>query len=188
MKYNCKHCKNIFEKINQQEYCSFVCRMMDSYSINTSIFVNGDYCHEYTGRLCSDGYGSTYNNNKMVAVHRQFYIDKIGPISPGIIVRHKCDNRKCFNINHLELGTHQDNMNDMTIRKRSAAGEDHHNSKLSNYDVWIIRFHSLMKGRELAKFYNVEENTISRIRNNKSYKHVTQSCFSYNYSRKNPPK
>lgn len=41
-----------------------------------------------------------------------------GPIPDGLWVLHKCDNSECINIDHLFLGTPQDNTNDMISKGR----------------------------------------------------------------------
>lgn len=53
-----------------------------------------------------------------IGAHRIAWEHHNGPIPDGLIVRHKCDNPPCVKIEHLELGTHQDNFDDARNRGR----------------------------------------------------------------------
>jgi DNA-binding XRE family transcriptional regulator len=57
-------------------------------------------------------------NNKKVLAYRITYELMKGAIPERAIIRHSCDNPICCNPNHMQLGTHQDNMNDMKERER----------------------------------------------------------------------
>lgn len=57
--------------------------------------------------------GST--STKMYA-HRWVWEAVNGPIPPGQVVRHRCDNRLCYRLSHLELGTQADNVRDAAER------------------------------------------------------------------------
>lgn len=66
------------------------------------------------------GYGRVHFRDNRYKAHRVAYILFVGPIPPGKEVCHKCDRRRCANPNHLFLGTHDDNMQDMVRKGRSA--------------------------------------------------------------------
>jgi hypothetical protein len=65
------------------------------------------------------GYRKIGRNGKATFVHRYVYTLYYGEIPDGLIVRHKCNNRKCCNPEHLEIGTNKDNTRDMFERNRS---------------------------------------------------------------------
>lgn len=74
-------------------------------------------CLEWTRCLNTDGYPrATINKNSNIKVHRVVYELATGE-KPNI-VRHRCDNPKCLNPNHLVNGTVQDNVRDMDERNR----------------------------------------------------------------------
>lgn len=57
----------------------------------------------------------------------------------GLVVRHKCDNPRCINPEHLLIGSHQDNMDDVAERGRWPYGEISLGSKLTEAQVlWAI--------------------------------------------------
>jgi len=80
-------------------------------------------CREYQGTPNAGGYGvrqrkKTVREFGTAYVHRQILM-MAGVDTEGLVVRHKCDNRICFRFDHLEVGTHQDNVRDMVERGRN---------------------------------------------------------------------
>lgn len=115
-------------------------------------------CIEHSQKGTAGGYGKTRRRvaegvYKTLWLHRLAYEKHHGPIPEGMEVRHKCDNRRCINPEHLEIGTHADNMGDMAQRGRA-------NRKLSPEDVKLIRQLYDRNGPALAKRFGV---TTARI-------------------------
>jgi hypothetical protein len=75
-------------------------------------------CRIWQGAVDQNGYGvlTTHHDNKRRRVHRWIWEAKHGPIPPGMVVRHKCDNPYCYRLSHLELGTVADNNRDAQER------------------------------------------------------------------------
>lgn len=99
--------------------------------------------------------------------HRLSYEAWHGDIPTGLVVRHKCDNQRCVNPEHLEVGTHEDNARDRDERGRHnpAFGENNGASKLTNSERdEVLRLAKTgVKHSTLAEKYNVSRTTISRL-------------------------
>lgn len=125
-------------------------------------------CWPWLAGKYASGYGMVYlrrdENRKQINnyAHRVAYVLSKGPVPPGYVVRHRCDNPSCVNPDHLLLGTQGDNNRDTAQRRRTPKTRPWL-WKLSDGDVNAIRM-SFATHEAMAQAYGVSKTTISFIR------------------------
>lgn len=129
-------------------------------------------CLEWTGYLC-DGYGRFWMDRIPYLAHRAAYELANGPIPPGLLVCHRCDNRRCIRSAHLFLGTPADNAQDMAVKCRAnrPQGQRNASAKLDEAAIVAIR-QSNAPARELASVHGVSAGRIRAIRRLLSWRHI----------------
>jgi hypothetical protein len=131
-------------------------------------------CWLWLGDTQDNGHGLISYGGKTSTVHRHVWQYYNGTLPKGVVVRHKCDVRPCWNPDHLEPGTIQDNSDDMTSRSRQARGAKQGAAKLTDEIVAAIRTaHAAGEfQKDLAVKYGVSASTISNIIKRLSWVHV----------------
>ncbi len=83
-------------------------------------------CWLWVGATGPNGYGHMGFNGKYLSSHRVSFELFKGAIPKNICVLHKCDNKACVNPDHLFIGTHKDNYEDMVKKDRrvTSKGKD----------------------------------------------------------------
>ena len=122
------------------------------------------------------GYPHVVRQGKAYNVHRYIWLQAGNEIPEGHVVRHKCDNRACCRLDHLETGTHADNSNDCKVRGRlnTPRGESRSDLKLTDAQVRELRQMKDFSQNLLAKLYGINQSTISRILSRKKRVYVQE--------------
>ena len=132
-------------------------------------------CHIWSGHTVY-GYGYTGYGGTTGRVHRKVYEAVNGPIPEGMLVLHKCDVRACCNPKHLFLGTHAENMKDMTDKKRQAVGEKVGGAKLTPEQVKII-LNTKRKTNYLSQLFGISKTNIKDVRRRRTWRHIDGEIF-----------
>jgi hypothetical protein len=125
------------------------------------------------------GYGKINSGGKhgpIISAHRLSYVLHNGVIPEGMFVCHSCDNPACVNPSHLWVGTHLDNMADMTRKKRNGQYDrtkvpKKPNQKIAREAAAEIKRLSLMgvNQDELARLFGVSQALVSGIKTGKHW-------------------
>lgn len=131
----------------------------------TRILDNG--CIEWIGNK-RNGYGRIGYKRKLISCHRLVWEWEKGIIPINLEICHKCDNPSCVNIDHLFIGTHEDNMKDCVNKGRgvSKTGDRNPNCKIKKHTYKEIGL-MLLSGFShvaISRIFNVHRGTIGRIK------------------------
>lgn len=140
-----------------------------------------DACWNWTAAK-SKGYG-IMSSKRGCSPHKAYRISwelHNGPIPIGLHVLHKCDNAACVNPQHLFVGTHRDNMDDMTFKGRARVaskahhGEKNSSSKLTEDQVREIRRlgNDGIPASEIARAFRISRPVCSKIIRRELWKRV----------------
>jgi DNA-binding XRE family transcriptional regulator len=113
----------------------------------------------------NSGYCNFTRDNKTQLIHRYIYIKHYGDISENMVVMHKCDNRKCINIDHLQLGTPKENTKDMFTKQRE--GKQMRKQITFKNCIKELREQQGLNQTQLAKLVSISPNYLSMLENNK---------------------
>jgi hypothetical protein len=122
--------------------------------------VDDNGCWLWTG-FTRRGYAEGRDNvsGKALRIHRLMQAHTYGPIHPDSVACHKCHVRNCINPEHIYMGTPQSNARD--------------SAKLTVEQVRDIKA-SALKGVELARIYQISQQSICDIRKGRTWHGITQ--------------
>ena len=125
-------------------------------------------CIEWQGNRHDKGYGRQWSaelNRYERATHIVLRDEGID-VPSGMCVMHTCDNPPCVNPDHLQIGTHADNMADMAKKGRGTP-------KITAADVIEIREHShAFPQQEVADYYGITRAAVYKIVTHKTWSHL----------------
>jgi hypothetical protein len=141
-----------------------------------SHIVSKDGCYLTDLHLDDDGYPQIRINGKTKRLSRVMYELNYGQIPEGKLICHRCDNPACVNPNHLFLGTHQENMNDMKSKKRQAFQKGSQNGQAKLNEEKVLEIKQLLAekktNKEIAEKFGVSQHHISGIKIGRCWSHV----------------
>src|SRR5208282_1625127 len=128
--------------------------------------INENGCHICTSHATdTSGYPVIMRNKKLYHISRYLWEQKYGPIPEKMEVCHKCNTPACINVDHLELDTHQKNIDYKVACNRQLKGENIPIHKLTEKQVLQIR-------KEIGNKYGIDHSTVNRIKSKKIWKHL----------------
>ena len=139
--------------------------------------------HGRSKSLTKEGYALQWvpHLKKMKRLHQIVCAEKhsirLEDVAEGNVVRHKCDNPRCINPEHLEYGSVGDNNRDTSKRGRTTKVQAHHRL-LTDAQAQAIREAYVPRKvtmRDLAQQYGVSAQTICDIINGVNYGTLTNN-------------
>ncbi|AWN55034.1 HNH endonuclease [Methylobacterium sp. 17Sr1-1] len=130
-----------------------------------------DDCWPWRGHTRGD-YGRYSEKSKHIDAHRYAWIwsNNYNPTRQQFVM-HRCNNKKCCNPSHLELGDAQINTADAYKDGLAKSGEEHHRARLTAGQVLAIRG-DRRRQVDVAADHGIGQPLVSAIKTGKIWKHL----------------
>lgn len=143
-----------------------------------------------------DGYVYVYSDGDKIKLHKrvlEMKIERKLKVDCDELTRHTCDNPQCCNPDHLIIGTHQENYDDMVARgrgywqnytgyfkwyEREGRRNKHPKPLLSEetiINIYKDALENCIPYKQLDRKYGVGRGISSNIANQKTYKYITEN-------------
>ena len=114
----CERCNAVFfierSQVGKKKFCSIKCSALYRYRDVTGRIENNTErvgeCFIWTGTRNPDGYGMIGHNNRYTSIHIFSWEQVFGPVPDDLELDHKCKQRACHRVAHLELVTRTENI------------------------------------------------------------------------------
>lgn len=138
-----------------------------------------DTCWVWLGHNCPDGYGRFWINRKGIQAHRAAWIIYRSEIPVGFIVCHNCDMRNCVNPDHLFLGTHKENTQDMMRKNRHLPCLEAHKGERSCFAKLTAQqalevYNAKGTQSEIGEVYGITQTAVGLIKRGVNWGWLTQ--------------
>lgn len=182
IKLACQRCARAFWSVPAQaEHTLFCCDECRHEPWEVRLFKNivkgnnPDDCWTFKLAANVNGYPCIKKDGKQERVLRIMWEYYNGPIPEGMVVRHKreCNNHKCVRIDHLQIGTQQQNIEDREALGTTAKGEKSGQSKLTEEQVREARLlRETQTLKALSEKYGVSISTVDNACKGITWKHI----------------
>lgn len=161
--------------------CSIACRVskqtkgIEDRMLSRRVISPETDCWEWTGAASPLGYGKVGIGHTVYQVHRVSAHLYLGfDLKSELAVCHKCDNPRCFNPDHLFIGTKGENSQDMTNKGRSTFGERNPAAKLTAAAIPQIRALAMsgVHPEVIGQQFGIARRTVSDIVRRIRWRHV----------------
>jgi hypothetical protein len=136
-------------------------------------------CLRWANGISITGYGQFWLEYRNVPAHRMIWSIRRGVIPPNTHVLHRCDYRPCIELDHLFLGTAQDNVDDMRAKGRDSFGDNfgENNGQTILKEDQVLEIYELAwSGRytqnEIGEMFGVSRGCVKSIKLEKTWKHL----------------
>ena len=127
-----------------------------------------DGCQLWIGGKSGAGYGQIWDTGRQRGAHIVAWELCGRAIQKGLVIRHQCHTPLCMNVDHMKLGTHSENSQDMRAAGRAPKWTGR---KVTDRDAVAILGYGMLgfTQAQTAAAFGVSLGRVNAVRNNRAH-------------------